>query len=156
MGQSKNVHANNGDRSVFPTRCEIRRSKDESAYGRERPRLWLPRACVRAGRSRPSGAERGTGQRSKSISTGSRMDQKRIATCASKNQQRSALQLSSSSSASCSEPLYLKRGTGTSLRKNRIDRGSEGDRHSERLRNNARYSGWPLLGLVSISGRSAS
>jgi len=24
-----------------------------------------------------------------------------------------------------------------------------------RLRNNARYSGWPLLGLVSISGRSA-
>jgi hypothetical protein len=46
MGQSKNVHAHNGDRSVFPTRCDIRRSKDESAYGRERPRLWLPRATA--------------------------------------------------------------------------------------------------------------
>jgi hypothetical protein len=43
MGQSNNVHAHNGDRSVFPTRCEIRRSKDEWAYVRERPRLWLPR-----------------------------------------------------------------------------------------------------------------
>ncbi len=53
MGKSKNVHANNGDRSVFPTRCEIRRSKDESAYGRERPRLRLPRARLHAGRSRP-------------------------------------------------------------------------------------------------------
>jgi hypothetical protein len=44
MGQSNNVHAHNGDRSVFPTRCEIRRSKDEWAYGRERPRLGLPHA----------------------------------------------------------------------------------------------------------------
>jgi hypothetical protein len=59
MGRSKKVHENNGDRSLFPTRCEMERAKDGSAYGRERPRLWLPRACVRAGRSRPLGAERG-------------------------------------------------------------------------------------------------
>jgi hypothetical protein len=59
MGRSKKVHENNGDWSLFKTRCEMERAKDGSAYGRERPRLWLPRACVRAGRSRLLGAERG-------------------------------------------------------------------------------------------------
>ncbi len=38
------MHENNGDRSLFPTRCEMERAKDESAYGRERPRLRLGRA----------------------------------------------------------------------------------------------------------------
>jgi hypothetical protein len=57
MVRSKYVHESNGDRSLFSTRSEVERSKDESAYGRERPPP-LPRACVRAGRSRPLGAER--------------------------------------------------------------------------------------------------
>ena len=72
MGKSKNVHANNGDRSVFPTRCEIRRSKDESAYGRERPRLWLPREIARASRSRPSPAAIGAQRDHHWISSASR------------------------------------------------------------------------------------
>jgi hypothetical protein len=70
VAQSEKVHANNGDRALFSARCEMERSDDESAYGRERPRLRLPRACRRTGRSRPSAAMRGTGRGSKSISTG--------------------------------------------------------------------------------------
>ena len=46
MGWSNNVHENNGDRLLFPTRCEMKQSKDESAYGRERPRLRLPREIL--------------------------------------------------------------------------------------------------------------
>ena len=57
MGWSNNVHENNGDRLLFPTRCEMKQSKAESAYGRARPRLWLPREIARAGRSRPFCAE---------------------------------------------------------------------------------------------------
>ncbi len=57
MGWSNNLQENNGDRLLFPTRCEMTQSKYESAYGRERPRLWLPREIARAGRSRPWGAE---------------------------------------------------------------------------------------------------
>jgi hypothetical protein len=53
VAQSEKVHANNGDRALFSARCEMERSDDESAYGRERPRLWLPRDIARAGRSRP-------------------------------------------------------------------------------------------------------
>ena len=78
MVRSKNVHESNGDRSLFSTRSEIERSKHESAYGRERPHLRLPRACLHAGRSRPSSAERGSRQGSKLdhhwISHGSEMD----------------------------------------------------------------------------------
>jgi len=56
MVRSKYVHESNGDRSLFSTRSEIERSEQESAYGRERPRLWLAREIARAGRSRPSPA----------------------------------------------------------------------------------------------------
>jgi len=39
VAQSEKVHANNGDRALFSARCEMERSDDESAYGRERPRF---------------------------------------------------------------------------------------------------------------------
>jgi hypothetical protein len=45
VGQSKKVYENNGDRAVFSARCEIERSEEVSASGRERPRLRLPRAA---------------------------------------------------------------------------------------------------------------
>jgi hypothetical protein len=49
VAQSEKVHANNGDRALFSARCEMERSDDESAYGRERPRFRcraLPGALV--------------------------------------------------------------------------------------------------------------
>jgi hypothetical protein len=36
VGQSEKVYENNGDRAVFSAGCEMERSEDESAYGRER------------------------------------------------------------------------------------------------------------------------
>ena len=46
MAQSEKVHANNGDWALFSARCEMERSDDESAYGRERRHI----------KGRPSGA----------------------------------------------------------------------------------------------------
>ena len=46
MGQSEKVYENNGDRAVFSAGCGMERSEDESAYGRERPRLRLPREIL--------------------------------------------------------------------------------------------------------------
>ena len=46
MGQSEKVYENNGDRAVFSAGCEMERSEDESASGRERRRI----------KRRPSGA----------------------------------------------------------------------------------------------------
>ncbi len=53
MATSNNEQEDSEHNSIYPTTCEMERSKDELAYGRERPRLWLPREITRAGRSRP-------------------------------------------------------------------------------------------------------
>ena len=39
MGQSEKVYENNGDRAVFSSGCEMERSEEVSASGRERRRL---------------------------------------------------------------------------------------------------------------------
>jgi hypothetical protein len=60
---------------VTPIGCKNARSRNGYTKGRERPRLWLPRACLCAGRSRPWVNRARPQQDHNLISSGFRTDQ---------------------------------------------------------------------------------